>query len=170
MRVEVSEEGPFFGDAVDIRSAIAHHALTVSTDVGDANVIAPDDENVGFLLGGKREGDKQQGDKGKSRFTETQLEHGDLRDRKSLLIRKMTERGERRHPAVLRITGPILCRSAMNVQRIVRGEGGPSQERRRGKAAPTGLGKNRNKTLGMRSFGRKKRGLRMKLEDSRVPI
>jgi hypothetical protein len=48
LAVPVGEQGAFLGDAVDVRGAVAHHALVVGADVPVADVIAPDDEDVGL--------------------------------------------------------------------------------------------------------------------------
>ena len=53
------EHHAFFGDAVDIRRLIANQAKRVGTDVGDANVVAPDDQDIWFVLGACDAGDKQ---------------------------------------------------------------------------------------------------------------
>jgi len=50
LRVVVGEDRTFLGEAVDVGRAIAHHAATVGADVPVADVVAEDDENVGFLL------------------------------------------------------------------------------------------------------------------------
>ena len=39
----------FFGNAIDVRGSIAHHAAAEMTDVPDADVVAPEDEDVGFI-------------------------------------------------------------------------------------------------------------------------
>ena len=48
--VVVGEFDAFFGDAVDVGRAIAHRAAIVVADVVPADVIAPEDENVGFSV------------------------------------------------------------------------------------------------------------------------
>src|SRR5262245_52478170 len=50
LTVGVGEYGALFSDAVDVRRAVAHDATIVGTDVVNPNVVAPDDENVRFLL------------------------------------------------------------------------------------------------------------------------
>ncbi len=47
--VPVGEEGTLLRDGVDVGRLVAHHPLVVSTDVPIADVVAPDDENVGFV-------------------------------------------------------------------------------------------------------------------------
>ena len=49
LRVVVGEADAFPGDAVNVRRLVAHHAMAVVADVLDADVVAPDDEDVGFL-------------------------------------------------------------------------------------------------------------------------
>jgi hypothetical protein len=39
----------FAGDAVDVRRLVAHHAAVVVADVPGADVVTPDDEDVGFF-------------------------------------------------------------------------------------------------------------------------
>ena len=46
--VAVGEERPFGRDAVDVRRAAAHHAAVIAGEVPDADVVTPDDEDVGF--------------------------------------------------------------------------------------------------------------------------
>src|SRR5262245_23110087 len=49
LRVSVGESHPFVGDAVDVGRSVAHQAIRVATEVGLADVIAPDDDDVWFL-------------------------------------------------------------------------------------------------------------------------
>ena len=49
LAVVIGEEHAVFGDGIDVRGA-AHHAVSVSADVPHADVIAPDDDDVGFLV------------------------------------------------------------------------------------------------------------------------
>ena len=49
LAVPVGEQRAFFGDAVDVGRLVTHHALVVGADVEPADVVAPDDEDVGFL-------------------------------------------------------------------------------------------------------------------------
>ena len=46
LAVGVGEAHPLVGDAVDVGRAIAHHAVAVAAQVPDADVVAPDDEDV----------------------------------------------------------------------------------------------------------------------------
>src|SRR5580765_7149337 len=48
--VEVGEGRPFFADAVDVGGPVAHHALAIAADVPHADVVAPHDQDIGFLL------------------------------------------------------------------------------------------------------------------------
>ena len=54
LAVVVEEAKPFLGDAIDVGRFIAHQAVAVGADVGDADVVAPDDEDVGLLGRGLR--------------------------------------------------------------------------------------------------------------------
>ena len=49
LAIPVGEERAFLGDAVDVRRLVAHHAHVVGADVELADVVAPDDEDVGLL-------------------------------------------------------------------------------------------------------------------------
>ena len=49
LRVVVGEGHPLFRDPVDVRGLIAHHAATEMADVPDADVVAPEDEDIGFV-------------------------------------------------------------------------------------------------------------------------
>src|SRR5882672_2140876 len=46
LAVVLEEANAFLANAVDVRRFVAHQAVTVGADVGDADVIAPDDEYV----------------------------------------------------------------------------------------------------------------------------
>ena len=48
--VVVGEQGAFFGDPVDVGGPASQHTPVVGTDVVVPDVIAPDDEDVGFLF------------------------------------------------------------------------------------------------------------------------
>jgi hypothetical protein len=50
LAVAVGEEHPLLGDAVDVRCLVTHQPVRVATQVRDADVVAPDDENVGLAL------------------------------------------------------------------------------------------------------------------------
>jgi len=47
--VPISEERALFPELVDVRRLAAYHALVVGADVPVTDVVAPDDEDVGFL-------------------------------------------------------------------------------------------------------------------------
>ena len=49
LTVIVSEENSFFGNSVDVRRLVPHHATVVVADVFRADVISPDNKDVGFL-------------------------------------------------------------------------------------------------------------------------
>jgi hypothetical protein len=54
LTVGIGEAHTFVGDAVNVRGAIAHQAIAVATEIGDSDVVAPDDENVGLSVGHDR--------------------------------------------------------------------------------------------------------------------
>jgi hypothetical protein len=47
--VEVGEQSAFRGDTVNVGRFVTHHAMAVGADIGDANVIAPYDQDVRFF-------------------------------------------------------------------------------------------------------------------------
>jgi hypothetical protein len=49
LAIEVGEGRPFSRDTVDVGSLIAHHAPTKVADVPYANIVSPNDENVGLI-------------------------------------------------------------------------------------------------------------------------
>ena len=49
--VEVGEQRAFLREAIDVGRLVAHHAEVVGADVVDADVVAPDDEDVRLLAG-----------------------------------------------------------------------------------------------------------------------
>ena len=51
LAVVVQEADALVGDAVDVGRLVAHQAVAVGADVGDADVVAEDDEDV-RLVGG----------------------------------------------------------------------------------------------------------------------
>ena len=50
--IVIREHHAFLGDAVDVGRLVAHHAVRVGADVRLADVIAPDDDDVGSVLVG----------------------------------------------------------------------------------------------------------------------
>ena len=54
LRVIVGEAHPTLRHPVDVRCPVTHHAAAVVADVPDADVIAPQDEDVGFFGGHAR--------------------------------------------------------------------------------------------------------------------
>ena len=50
LTVRIGETHAFVGDAVDVGGTIAHQTIAVATQIGDADVIAPDDQDVGFFF------------------------------------------------------------------------------------------------------------------------
>src|SRR4051794_2252278 len=51
LRIIVGKGDAFFGDAVDIRRAVAHRATAKVADVPDADVVSPKDEDIWLLRG-----------------------------------------------------------------------------------------------------------------------
>ena len=49
LAVVMQEADAFFADAVDVRRFVAHQSVAVGADVGDADIVAEDDEDVRFL-------------------------------------------------------------------------------------------------------------------------
>src|SRR6185312_2440506 len=49
LAVIVGERHAFVGDAVDVRRPVAHHAPAEVADVPGADVIAPEDQEIGLL-------------------------------------------------------------------------------------------------------------------------
>jgi hypothetical protein len=49
LAVSVSEHRAFFGDAIDVRRAVTHDAVTVGTDIVPADIVAPNNEDVRFI-------------------------------------------------------------------------------------------------------------------------
>ena len=47
--VSIGEKRALLGDAVDIRRVLTHDAKVIRADIVNADVIAPDDENVRLL-------------------------------------------------------------------------------------------------------------------------
>ena len=54
--ITICENSTFAGDSVDIRCAATHHAAMVCADIPHADVITPDNEDVGFISLGKSVG------------------------------------------------------------------------------------------------------------------
>ena len=50
LRVGVGEQRPFLGDAVDVGRLVTHDAEAVGADVVPADVVAPDDQDVGLRV------------------------------------------------------------------------------------------------------------------------
>src|SRR5215475_8091314 len=49
LRVVIGEGHALFRNAVDVRCAIAHHAATEVADVPDPDVVAPENQDIGFV-------------------------------------------------------------------------------------------------------------------------
>ena len=52
LAVAIGKQDSVVGDAVDVRRVVSHRAPVVGTDVKIADVVAPDHQDVGFVLGG----------------------------------------------------------------------------------------------------------------------
>ena len=50
MRVMIAEHSPFLGNAIDVGCAVAHDTTTVNAQVGEADIVTPDDDDIGLLL------------------------------------------------------------------------------------------------------------------------
>jgi hypothetical protein len=50
LRVVVGKSDASFGNAVDIRWLVTHHATISVVDVPGANIVTPNNEDIGFLL------------------------------------------------------------------------------------------------------------------------
>jgi hypothetical protein len=50
LAVGVGEAHTLLRDAVDVRRPVAHQAVAVTTQVGDADVVSPDDKDIRLLL------------------------------------------------------------------------------------------------------------------------
>ena len=62
LRVGVRKQRALTGDTIDIRRLIAHHTVVVGADVVYADVVTPNHEDIGFVLGGRCRGaDQRQG-------------------------------------------------------------------------------------------------------------
>ena len=51
LAIIVREHDSFARDAINVRRSIANHAKRITADVRLADIVSPDDENIGFLLG-----------------------------------------------------------------------------------------------------------------------
>jgi hypothetical protein len=49
LAVVVGEPGAFRGDAVDVGGPVTHDPVAVAAQVGDADVVPPEDQDVGLL-------------------------------------------------------------------------------------------------------------------------
>ena len=57
MRVSLREANAGRRKSIDVRRSVSHHAAVAGTDVPVSDIVAPDDEDAGFVrrLRGKRE-------------------------------------------------------------------------------------------------------------------
>ena len=60
LSVVIRESNAFVGDPVDVRSLVSHHAQIAVADVPGADVVSPDDEDVGLFGRVCRGGNSQQ--------------------------------------------------------------------------------------------------------------
>src|SRR5262245_24565817 len=70
--ISVSKERTLFCDAINIRRLVAHHAVIIGAYVSPADVVSPDDEDIGFLLlcrSGRSNEDQRTGERGRYRNT-----------------------------------------------------------------------------------------------------
>ena len=51
LAIPIGEQRTVSGDAVDVGRPVTHHALVVGTDIELADIITPDDKDIGFLCG-----------------------------------------------------------------------------------------------------------------------
>ena len=49
--VVVGQDHAFVGDPINVRCAVAHHATGIDGDIADADVISPNDEDIGLVCG-----------------------------------------------------------------------------------------------------------------------
>src|SRR5207253_8437969 len=54
LAIAVGKAHPFLRDAVDIGCAVAHQPVTVATQVGDADIVAPDHDDVRLVCSSSR--------------------------------------------------------------------------------------------------------------------
>ncbi len=54
LRVKVGEHRPFLGHPVDVRRPVSHDSMIIRADIMNADVIAPDNQDVGLLALGSR--------------------------------------------------------------------------------------------------------------------
>src|SRR6516225_9253021 len=48
LAIPVGEHRTFFGDAIDVRRAVAHDSMVVGADIEPADIISPDDQDIWF--------------------------------------------------------------------------------------------------------------------------
>ncbi len=49
LTVKVGQERPFPGDPIDVRRLVTHHAVAISADVVDTDIVAPDHQDIRLL-------------------------------------------------------------------------------------------------------------------------
>src|SRR5438874_4030742 len=53
LAVAVGETHAFLCDAVDVGRAVAHQPVAVTAQIGDADIVAPDDDDIGLSCSGR---------------------------------------------------------------------------------------------------------------------
>jgi hypothetical protein len=49
LRIVVGEEAAFIGDPIDVGRSITHHAVAKFADIPDADIVAPEYQNIGLF-------------------------------------------------------------------------------------------------------------------------
>src|SRR5262249_35892894 len=80
LAVVVEKADALFGNPIDIRRLIAHQAAAIGTDVGDADIVAKNDEDIRFFGLLRRGRHRQASDKPdqSNRFQSARVSHGCL--------------------------------------------------------------------------------------------
>ncbi len=55
LSISIGEHRAFFGEAIDAGRLITHHTMVVGADVVHADVVTPNDDDVGLVLGLQRQ-------------------------------------------------------------------------------------------------------------------
>src|SRR5688572_19049186 len=80
LTIIMEKANTFIGDPVDVWRFIAHQSVTVSADVGGANIITPKNEDVWFLL--RKTIDAQQKKNGSNKVFDHKLTINVIRNKK----------------------------------------------------------------------------------------
>jgi D-tyrosyl-tRNA(Tyr) deacylase len=73
MPIPVGEDRTFLGNSVDIGCLVSHHTHVEGTDVELADIIAPDNQDIGFILSRKAAQNDHQGRHPKNSFLQLGL-------------------------------------------------------------------------------------------------